>query len=101
MSEHTPLPWELHAGADGFNSLRICKPDNSERSCRPIAEAEILTHERAEAEANARFIVRACNSHDGLLAALEGVKQDADAGLILLRNYSDVCAAIAKATLPT
>ncbi len=72
--EHTPIPWEIHAWADGHNSVRICQPDHStERGCLPVAEAEILGRDREEAEANAAFIVRAVNNHAKLLKALEAL----------------------------
>lgn len=68
--KHTPGPWELHAIAGEHNSLRICKPSPSlARGCRVIAEAEILGLGLITAQANAAFIVRACNGYDALLVA--------------------------------
>lgn len=61
QTQHTVIPWHVHEewariinSADGNGERPICKcagPDGS---------------------ANAEFIVRACNSHADLLAALEG-----------------------------
>jgi len=43
------------------------------------------------AEANANFILRACNSHDGLIKALEAVLTEHDELLDLINDYhSDV-----------
>lgn len=103
MSEHTPLPWRLEqkwhwvVGPNGESIARIRRLD--------------------ERPANAEFIVRACNSHDDLLAALERHEwfgtdwdtwrcgccsaefQDGEE-----RHHDDSCptaVAIAKAKLPT
>lgn len=105
--QHSPVPWELHASADGRNSVRICRPDTTlERGCQVIAEAEILGMPRLEAEANARFIFEACNAHDDLLAACRFTLS------VMRANHDDIElseriaiekleAAIAKATSPS
>lgn len=76
---HTPTPWKIFdwnkvdaltksaKGFDGFNSLIICSP---------VKEGSIASISRygakdETAEANAAFIVRACNSHDALMSALK------------------------------
>ena len=76
MAEHTPGPWETHQQAEGYNSLRVCKP-TEDGECRSIADAEILRMPREEAEANARLIAAA----PALLEALEFViEQNASGG---------------------
>ena len=75
MAEHTPGPWETHQQAEGYNSLRVCKP-TEDGECRSIADAEILRMPREEAEANARLIAAA----PALLEALEAVAKLLDQG---------------------
>jgi hypothetical protein len=62
---HSSLPFKIHhiAGSDVLNiadaeGKDFCEVDSSYTGC---------------AKMNAEFIVRACNSHDELLAALEGL----------------------------
>ena len=77
-TKHTPTPWIVIDGILRHNS-------NSDADCVQIAE---ITHSplgldwdgcrtRAvgleESNANAAFIARACNSHDALISALQGV----------------------------
>jgi len=64
---HTPTPWSINrkikrfidAGEKGDGLICVC-------SCDPIGERD-----RAIGEADARFIVRACNSHTELVEALK------------------------------
>ena len=68
MTNATSRPWELHTEG----SIRICVSNAIvERGCRSVAEAEILGMSREQAVANAELIVKAVNSHDVLVAALE------------------------------
>ena len=67
-TKHTPLPWALteYTNYDGFS---VQTPDFgciAERWEEGATEAR-----RLEMHANAAFIVRACNSHYGLLGALK------------------------------
>ncbi len=115
MSEHTPLPWwnescVIHAANDRGGATH---PAN----CTPV---EFLDGDWDRATAGTEFIVLACNSHDGLLAALEGRGCEVDRIAPCLRVYSFLssepgpyegglyasppcatCAAIAKAKGPT
>lgn len=61
-SEHSPLPW-MHQG------LAVVSLGGD------VAVAIMAYSDKdfAQARANAALIVRACNSHDDLLAALNGV----------------------------
>ena len=61
-SKHTPTPWKANKWAPGWE---ISAPESHYTVCR-------LTDCNNE-EANAAFIVRACNSHDELLEALKGL----------------------------
>lgn len=64
--KHSPTPWRVGI-VDGGSPQRILEPTGKyiircwNDSLIPVSEAE----------ANALFIVTACNSHDDLLAALE------------------------------
>lgn len=58
--EHTPTPWNVR----GTNGLRIIYGENGS-----IAEVKNLKRLVMENDANAEFIVRACNSHEALLEA--------------------------------
>ena len=69
MSKHTPTPWSVDDTRlgimAGYQSIAQTFRDRS----KTIADRE------AEAQANAAFIVRACNAHEQLVEAL---KQTAD-----------------------
>ena len=58
MTQHTPGPWKVHA-VDPY-----AKPANRRWLINPDVAV-------CKTEANAEFIVRACNSHDDLLEACQ------------------------------
>lgn len=62
---HTPGPWR----ADGSTVKAV-----SHGQWFKIARADGLRYTQSGNEANAEFIVRACNSHEELLAALESAE---------------------------
>lgn len=65
--EHTPTPW-VADDDEGFSSWKIWEgyaPSGHGQPGRIIAE---IPHDDSIAEIDAEFIVRACNSHDALLA---------------------------------
>ena len=66
---HTPTPWIAEGYAGG--PYEIWPAPGNARLTR-IARTQDVT---PEDQANAAFIVRACNSHDALLAALEHCAQ--------------------------
>ena len=73
MTEHTPKPWRVWDVREGL----VITDDTL--ATRHICEVQGATPE--EAAANAEFIVRACNTHDDLVRALEVlVKEVLDAG---------------------
>jgi hypothetical protein len=61
MTEHTPTPWYV-------NGRVWIKPKNNGW---PIARIQ-----GDQREADAEFIVQACNSHDSLVAALDQARDD-------------------------
>ena len=67
MSKHTPGPWELHHNIGRKGEIGIV----ADAAPCIIAVMGNQNAWPAEARANAEFIVRACNAHDELLAALE------------------------------
>ena len=80
----TPLPWvDFTAGIGEANGASIAT----------------LWRDGAERTANAAFIVRACNNHDALLEALEGLYGAIDSCVELTpRTLDKARAAIAAAT---
>lgn len=69
MAEHTPTPW--HTGSTINTELVMGFRDNVEVV---ISESDPeIDMPLDEASANAAFIVKACNSHDALVKALNGM----------------------------
>lgn len=62
-TEHTPTPWEVNQWASG---IEISAPDQH--------YTVALLRDCNNAEANAAFIVTACNSHAALVEALENLE---------------------------
>lgn len=74
MSRHTPGPWKVaNNGISGKKTatFRIWRNDPLQADGENKGYACIAPH--VHGEANAAFIVRACNAHDDLLAALERI----------------------------
>lgn len=99
-AQRTPGPWRL-SGA----GLRVEGP-----SFQPIANAywyksssmRTVTEINAENEANLRYIVRACNAHDDLVAALRKAARVIEGHLNGSRepcvgDLTDACAALKRA----
>lgn len=93
MTQHTLTPWQIIENMAPYNAridiyptnakegtplddIRICRiklriaPTNGELQARGVLNDAIK-----QAEANAEFIVQACNAHDDLVAALEDMLQ--------------------------
>ena len=84
MADHTPTPWKMVSEPNfengiTYTSVEPVTPD--EATMRPLAMADgsyhvcrtthtAAQHKIALHRANAAFIVRACNNHDALVAAL-------------------------------
>lgn len=60
---NTKTPWQVNSR----DPSQVCDADGEVRGCAPIAT---MHGTAAEKRANAKFIVRACNSHDALVTAL-------------------------------
>ena len=72
MSEHTPTPWKAEQGAGKQWNL---VPHYDEYDRRSVATfIPVSGKPSMDAEANARFTERACNSHHNLLAALKSAE---------------------------
>ena len=98
MSEHTPLPWHLERPEDKLIHVprdygnphvvgafpRLCiwadSPVGPSSDCGAWKEIA-LVHDKA----NGEFIVRACNSHADLLAALEEAVPAGPTGYVFCR----------------
>lgn len=87
--KHTPGPWTYFVGnADGRGLIRIEVDRSADGAGTHIASMQRGT----QSEANAAFIVRACNAHDGLVAALETAKEYIRQDMYesgLRRDYAD------------
>lgn len=82
MSTHTPGPWKVkpyltpELDEDPMMVYEVIAGDLQERFDNlPVDENEeqALDDIHAENEANAAFIVRACNSHEAMLEALKAI----------------------------
>lgn len=79
VAQHTPLPWIKVPQNDG--SAMIAHEYQTGDQLRPkglrlIAHVMARSKSLAEDEANTAFIVRACSSHDPLVTALLGVREE-------------------------
>jgi len=95
---HTPGPWVNDEGLHNMMEFRIYSPTG-----RVIARLQDFTTFREdveEAEANAAFIVRACNAHEELVKALETLLERAN-GLDQSATHDGLsnCNAITKARI--
>lgn len=68
-AQHTPLPWRTNTIIEG-RAIAIEAGRNT-HICQ-VAKDALLSHD--ETNANAAFIVRACNSHYELLGALKDIR---------------------------
>lgn len=103
MSKHTPIPWTF----DDIWHL-IKGPNGEEVAAIHSAQASDTARRgnRFTANANAEFIVRACNNHDKLVAALAmciAVMEDPPSVIRMndTDGYRNARAALADATKET
>ena len=76
---HTPLPWVIGYGYADYIAIEAVTKEDFE--CIAIIELdEHGAKPTPEQEANAEFMVRACNSHTDMLEALEGIRDLAHTG---------------------
>ena len=74
---HTPTPWSVRAARnDEGYGLLICDED---QTILARMDTWLGSTPEAEMEANAAFIVRACNSHAALVEALKAIREEATA----------------------
>ena len=82
-TQHTTEPWnQFREDENGKEAFKIV-PAWGRNGMYFVA-----TCYGPDAEANAEFIVRACNSHDALLAALEGLLANAPAPKGVRKDFS-------------
>jgi hypothetical protein len=75
--EHTPTPWEHEPGIDG------CHIYSGDGSYQPIATTDGTDFPEDVQDANAAFIVRACNEYSALTAANAKLSD-------VVRNVADI-----------
>lgn len=114
MNEHTPTPYAVDTVVSNIPDTDIILGYEVKGMGNPILIAttyddgewhDIISPERAQA--NAAFLVRAANAHDGLVSALTAVKEkmEEDGQDYFVRNgkrinnelYQQVCAALRPA----
>lgn len=104
ISTHTPTPWCISYGQDQKTGEVAEYVSAEGRNMHGIKLAtpwvEDAWDEDPEAKANARFIVKAVNSHDELVAALEGLVTP-DNSLPLTANAYDNAIDNARQALAT
>lgn len=80
MAEHTPTPWSIKRAkfpADGQYDYGISAVlMDGKPYCIAETFGRCSLNFTLEAEANAAFIIKACNSHDALVKALRECVQD-------------------------
>jgi len=92
-SKHTETPWKY---SDAYYETQVdIRDEGGRRIAVVVTDYPMMT---CRMEANAHFIVRACNCHDELLEALEDLVSDWEiTGELELSVLSNARAAIAKA----
>jgi len=77
--KHTALPWVLEDVQDKNEGLIYWRISNKEKSIGAVEFYRLSPEHKTEAIANAKFAVRACNSHYDLLVALKKNQENNDA----------------------
>jgi post-segregation antitoxin (ccd killing protein) len=77
-TKHTPTPWITTKGNGGY--LTVIRPSAPQKHDDAVAFTVIRAQHptTTQAEENAAFIVRACNSHDALVEALKNALKAGD-----------------------
>jgi hypothetical protein len=100
MNEHTPLPWTVvDPAALDYREPVVLGADGTCRVAWMAGGGPRRAADAAEARANAAFIVRAANSHDALVKALELAKVDLDAARIFVECHEEAPALGIRQTL--
>lgn len=84
-TQHTPTPWHVQP----IGSRRYVEADGPKLVCDMQRDECLDEGEIAECDANAEFIVRACNCHSELLAACQAQHQAIDRLFALLIEADD------------
>ena len=73
ITGHTPGPWTIYddGGEEDSSDIIMAWIDDEDSGEKYDIAAMLLDRPIGERKANAEFIIRACNSHDALLEALE------------------------------
>lgn len=104
MSEHTPGPWKCEATIVWAPEAQkvICEASELRPKSGLVQYEKVTPGSPAlkEVFANAEFIVRACNAHNGLVEACEAIvwahEHDEDSLHVMIDAAQEVLAAIAK-----
>lgn len=95
MTEHTKTPWyTMNSEGQGMMA-------SYDESTQSATIAITYDHGNMDAQANAAFIVQACNAHDALVEALERIAaiRIKEAPEDLIETLLDMAITIAKNTL--
>jgi hypothetical protein len=106
-TQHTPTPWSIGGLSSNPGEGHVIESDSADRTIAWTANSYCTANDEEyisqEDEANAEFIVRACNSHDALLRAIQEVlysyedDSDTDLAIKLESPMENLQEAIAKA----
>lgn len=101
-TKHTPTPWTAEPSAAHYEIL-CGRGAESVPHATQVANVLMIGERREACRANADFIIRACNAHDELVAALRGLIETAEWAVPDTREkglhgvIADARAALAKA----
>jgi hypothetical protein len=91
-NKHTPLPWRFGDNVGKRPTWEYVEGQDGQAIC--------LIGQTSDGEANAAFIVRACNAHEDLVAALSELVElleDNQPDWYLKKHFNHARAALAKA----
>ena len=72
--KHTPTPWGVHVNLDGA----VIYAEDGTREPWLIADVSGGFEDEIEQEANAAFIVKACNNHENLIGVIQAALRISD-----------------------
>jgi hypothetical protein len=95
-TQHTPTPWTAEPGASHYE-IHCERGAESVPHATQVANVLMLGERREACRANAAFIVRACNAHDELVAALLRIyRADASGNNGAYMGEASLCPAFAS-----
>ena len=107
ITGHTPGPWSIGGLSSNPGEGHVIESDSADRTIAWTANSYCASNDEEyisqEDEANAEFIIRACNSYYALLTAIQEVlysyedDSDTDLAIKLELPMEDLQAALAKA----